>query len=582
MLVLTCGLSGLLTWTPSAFASPASPSYFASVTEAMKTARLNPEVAPLPDGQVLIAGGHDGSSWLSSAELFDPATDTFASLTEAMTTVRVGAVSSPLPDGQVLIAGGYNGSSWLSSAELFDPATDTFTGLPEAMTRAREAAVAASLPNGDVLIAGGFNGSARLSSAELFDPATGTFTSVAEAMTTARFGAVAAPLPDGQVLIAGGYNDESGYLSSAELFDPATDTFASVAETMKTVRYDALSAPLPDGQVLIAAGETGGGELSSAELFDPGTGTFTSLAATMGTARFGAVAAPLPDGQVLVVGGYSRGSASELSSAELFYPSPQLTFVGGQFGDETVATLSPAQPISISNLGAQSLRISSASLEGADAGDFKIDADGCEGVTLAFRQDCTIAVQFTPAAEGVRQATLKLADNAPEPAAIELKGTGVPAGTGAAGPAGPAGVAGATGLIGAAGSVGLSGATGPLGPRGPAGRPGARGSAVLVTCNTVTATIHARGQKLYTHARRCTTADVAGQITLSGNAAAAHVRLVRGHQVYARGTALLMRNGAIKLLLGNRRPLVHGDYTLILLRRSGGRWITTRQLIKIG
>ena len=50
----------------------------------------------------------------------------------------------------------------------------------------------------------------------------------------------------------------------------------------------------------------------------------------------------------------------------------------------------------------------------------------------------------------------------------------------------------------------------------------------------------------------------------------------------ARGTALLMRNGAIKLLLGNRRPLVHGDYTLILLRRSGGRWITTRQLIKIG
>ena len=71
---------------------------------------------PLPDGQVLIAGGwHEGD--LQSAELFDPTDDTFTALTAAgsseLQTARYGAVAAALPDGQVLIAGGYNESERL-------------------------------------------------------------------------------------------------------------------------------------------------------------------------------------------------------------------------------------------------------------------------------------------------------------------------------------------------------------------------------------------------------------------------------------------------------------------------------------
>jgi hypothetical protein len=78
--------------------------------------------APLPNGQVLIAGGKRGSSFLASAELFNPASDTFTALPASggteLQTARAGALAAVLRNGQVLIAGGYNRSGYLQRAEL--------------------------------------------------------------------------------------------------------------------------------------------------------------------------------------------------------------------------------------------------------------------------------------------------------------------------------------------------------------------------------------------------------------------------------------------------------------------------------
>jgi hypothetical protein len=68
---------------------------------------------------VLVAGGSNGFSALSSAEVFDPATGQFSSAgVGALGTARSDAVAAPLPDGRVLVASGYN-ASYLSSAEAF-------------------------------------------------------------------------------------------------------------------------------------------------------------------------------------------------------------------------------------------------------------------------------------------------------------------------------------------------------------------------------------------------------------------------------------------------------------------------------
>jgi N-acetylneuraminic acid mutarotase len=316
----------------------------------LRLARYAAVAAPLRNGQVLIAGGKRGKSVLASAELFNPATDTFAALPASgateLQTAREGAVAATLRDGQVLVAGGYDGRSYLASAELFNPATDTFAALPASgateLQTARESAVAATLPSGQVLIAGGYNTSGFLASAELFNPATDTFAALpasgATELRTARDGAVAAPLPDGRVLIAGGYGTNvfnPGYgsvLRSAELFNPVSDTFSALAASgateLRSAREQAVAAPLPNGQVLIAGGSgTQNGALRSAELFNPASDTFKALAASGGTelrtARLGAVAVPLRNGQVLIAGGYNR--SGYLRRAELCSSGPGRT-----------------------------------------------------------------------------------------------------------------------------------------------------------------------------------------------------------------------------------------------------------------
>lgn len=208
----------------------------------LQTARAGAAAAALPDGQILIAGGYNGNTgYLASAELFNPATGTFTALPASgsteLQTARAGAVAATLPDGQVLIAGGENGSGALQSAELFNPATDTFTPLPASgateLEAPRAGAVAAELPDGQVLIAGGGNPPAYEQDAELFNPSDDTFTPLPASggtePTSERAQGVGVSLPDGQVLIAGGVG-LSGILQSAELYNSAPEAAVAAAD----------------------------------------------------------------------------------------------------------------------------------------------------------------------------------------------------------------------------------------------------------------------------------------------------------------------------------------------------------------
>ena len=77
----------------------------------------------LPSGQVLLAGGQDGSlQTLASVELYDPAGGTFQP-TGALTIPRHRHTATLLPNGQVLVAGGMTANGTVeASAEIYDPA----------------------------------------------------------------------------------------------------------------------------------------------------------------------------------------------------------------------------------------------------------------------------------------------------------------------------------------------------------------------------------------------------------------------------------------------------------------------------
>lgn len=345
-----------------------------TATGNMTTGRFQHTATLLLDGKVLIVGGQDGSSILSTAEIYDPATGTFA-LTGSMTRARTAHSATLLPNGRVLIAGGRGplGSTKsggcplpsscgeLTSAEIYDPSSGTFT-VTEDMIAVGGPAVL--LPNGKVFISGGELRFVTAAQAQLYDTSSGTF-SATKARTPLR--ELATLLANSQVLLTG-HADLGPEFLQGDVYDPATDTFSptgsidyhtatllmngkvlfigdedddfpgtpfsnktaqlydpstgkfTVAGTMTIGRAGHTATLLPDGTVLSAGSSFPGlGILSSAELYDPMTGTF-SATGSMTTARDSHQATLLNNGQVLITGGFVPPYPDITPSAELYTP----------------------------------------------------------------------------------------------------------------------------------------------------------------------------------------------------------------------------------------------------------------------
>jgi hypothetical protein len=460
--------------------SPASAADSFSAGPVMPGNRFGPNVAPLPDGRVLVAGGFDGANRLSSAWVFDPVNGSFTT-TGSMSSPRQQSATVPISGGRILVAGGLSNTLGvrLNTAEIYSAASGTFSPVTATMSVARQGPAAAPLPDGRVLVAGGFSGSTYLSSAEIFDPVTETFTSTGS-MTTARAFAGVAPLPDGRVLVAGGQTG-TGVLSSAEIYDPETGQFTAIPATLNTPRQGSFAVAMPSGKVLIGGGDSGAfSSLDTAETFDPSTSAFTSLPGTLGGGRAYAGASLLQDGRAIAFGGVAVFNGTPLNTTVYFNSAPVTRFAGGQFSYQPINTTSSLRQVTVTNLGSEILRIGGgATLAGTNPGEFEIRSDGCAGRSLRFSQSCAIGLTFAPSGFGVRTADLQIqANTEPVTSAFEISGQAVAPEIGTSGPTGATGATGPSGVSGPSGPTGPSGTTGGTGPRGPTGPTGPRGDVI--------------------------------------------------------------------------------------------------------
>jgi hypothetical protein len=126
----------------------------------------------LPDGNVVAAGAYTGSCSsgafpTAATEVFDVSTSTWSSAA-AMSSPRGGTTVTTLASGELLIAGGFDGTVDLATAELFDGVTATWMTTGSLLTP-RSGHSATLLLDGRVLIAAGQQ-STLLNTAELYSP----------------------------------------------------------------------------------------------------------------------------------------------------------------------------------------------------------------------------------------------------------------------------------------------------------------------------------------------------------------------------------------------------------------------------
>jgi probable HAF family extracellular repeat protein len=104
----------------------------------------------------------------------------------------------------------------------------------------------------------------------------------------------------------------------------------------------------------------------------------------------------------------------------------KLSPVSLSFSTQAIGTTSAAKNVTLTNVGATTLTITSIAVTGTNAGDF-VQTHTC-GSSLAAGATCSISVTFRPTASGARSAALSITDNAAgSPQQVALGGTGTTA-----------------------------------------------------------------------------------------------------------------------------------------------------------
>ena len=325
-----------ISWAADAVSYPALLDPRWQTTGSLSVARQDHNLIYLPlTGKVLAVGGRSSptsTTGLSSAELYDKNSGTW-SATSSMSGGRwsasatlLGSSSNGTTSQKVLIAGGINGSTSLTTAQLYNQTAGTWAAAGTLNT-ARHLHTATLLNDGRVLVCGGMNGSTVLTSAALYNPASGSGSWAATTgpippagwrSGTATLIATANQQLNGKVLLSGG-NDGTNTLSAVFLFDPAQSAFSTLA-SMPSPREGHQAVVLSDGRILVAGGKSGSTYLASSVIFDPswGPGNWTA-AGNMTSARWGHAMNLLPSGVLhlglVLVSGGSNGT-STLSSTE--------------------------------------------------------------------------------------------------------------------------------------------------------------------------------------------------------------------------------------------------------------------------
>lgn len=167
------------------------------------------------------------------------------------------------------------------------------------------------------------------------------------------------------------------------------------------------------------------------------------------------------------------------------------------FAAQAAGTTGPGQWVTVTNPGAQLLRVGDVRYKGDDdvsEGEFLVAADECEDETIRPGGSCRVQLRFAPAREGAVTAGKLVveANVAGGQTLVLLTGTsttlpagppgadgtpGAPGEDGTPGQDGGPGAPGAPGANGADGANGRDGAAGPLGPVGPQGPSGPKGDA---------------------------------------------------------------------------------------------------------
>ncbi|XP_029345943.1 kelch-like protein 2 isoform X2 [Acyrthosiphon pisum] len=174
---------------------------------------------------IYAVGGHDGNSYLNSAEVFDCRTRKCHTISN-MFTKRFGHGLGVLNNLLYVVGGQFE-----KSVECYHPSLDKWT--PIADMCVRRSAVGVGVVDDVLYAVGGCDGHQVWSSVEAYSPSTGVWTNIPDMHLCRRSAGVA--VLDGLLYVVGG-QDGASVLDSVEYYNPNTNKWTMVTASMNVAR----------------------------------------------------------------------------------------------------------------------------------------------------------------------------------------------------------------------------------------------------------------------------------------------------------------------------------------------------------
>jgi len=299
----------------------------------MATALLGLGGGAFTAAPVIVGGRGLNGVTLSSVEVHDPALDAWT-LSALDVAPRVGHAVTRLADGRILVSGG--GPATDVVLDLRDGAAPTATATTGGVDRTGHTATL--LLDGRVLVTGGRRAGVALADTLVLSPDNLAYTA-GPALVTARSGHAAALVGD-RPLVTGGLDASGTVTSSAEIADVTLTAFALTPGSLVEAREGHTATALGDGSVLLTGGDGGAGTaLATAERFVPSLAIFVRTRAPMAVGRRGHQAVLTGAGRIVITGGGTDAVeeylAQSLSGALVF--DPIATAGGGRVEHQVTA-----------------------------------------------------------------------------------------------------------------------------------------------------------------------------------------------------------------------------------------------------
>ena len=249
--------------------------YIWKATSPMTGGRWYPGALGLADGSVVVVGGSETEAGTPNRlpQVWQtPLGGGWRNLTNAQLAVPLYMRMHLAPNGKVFASAPDQVSRYLDTA-----GTGLWSNGPTRLHGYRDTACSVMYDNGKVLLIGG--GNPPTATAEIIDlnaaVPTWQFTG---SMNYARRQHNATLLPDGTVLVTGGtsspgFNDATNAVLATELWNPATGVWTKLESAQVPRLYHSTTLLLPDGRVLSAGGgrpaPIGGVNNLNAEIYSP-------------------------------------------------------------------------------------------------------------------------------------------------------------------------------------------------------------------------------------------------------------------------------------------------------------------------